>query len=386
LHRYLLISGHDYRSPRRAGVHFVAQELAKRGMLRFFSTGFSWLSYLRHDPRLSIADRANAVENFAGVECYLWKTTWHPFNWHVRALQGLSRLLFMAYRRRTPEVFKHWVASSDTIIVESGMAPIFMPEIERLNPTARKIFIVSDPLDTISVDPFVSHELEKYFARFEAVMVKSRRMAPSLPPHGNVRYVPNGFDPNPVVVGSTPYGAGIHAVSIGSMLFDRGFFDIAAPAFPYITFHVIGGGRHAARLNYPNVKVYSEMPFRETLPYLKHAHFGIAPYDPEHVAEYLADSSLKLMQYASFGVPAVCPAVVVSDYAGRFGYIPGNAVSVAQAIGGALSSGKFAPPKLLSWPEVADRIISPENYPDTKIAASPATADRSAGRAHASRQ
>jgi 2-beta-glucuronyltransferase len=372
---YLIVSGHDFRTPRRAGIHFVAQELAKRGTVRFFSTGFSWLSYLRTDPRLSIGDRANRIENVRGVDCYLWKTLWHPFNVHLSWLQTLARLMFATYRRGAPDLFRQWVETSDTIIVESGMSPIFISEIERLNPTARKIYIVSDLLETIGVDRYVSRELERRFALFDTVIVKSRRMVRSLPAHANIRYVPNGLEQDLNSTAPSPYGDGVHAVSVGSMLFDRTFFDIAAPAFPHVTFHVIGGGRHAAALDYPNVELHGEMPFRDTLPYLQNAHFGIAPYDAEHVEDYLCDTSLKLIQYASFGVPAVCPSVVVGDHVGRFGYTPGDAASIAQAIGGALSAGKFTPPKMLSWPEIADRIISPDDYADTRIAPLP-PADR----------
>jgi 2-beta-glucuronyltransferase len=367
LPRFLLISGHDFRSPRRAGVHFVAQELANRGSVRFFSIGFSWLSHLRGDPRLSIADHANRIEKFRGVDCYLWKTVWHPVNLRVSWLRGVSRLLFAAYRRRLPEVFKQWVETSDTIILESGMPPIFLAAVERINPKARKIYIVSDLLETIGADPYVSRELERSFALFDTVCVKSRRMARSLPPHINIRHVPNGFELDTSTPDPSPYGDGVHAVSVGSMLFDRSFFDIAAPSFPHITFHVIGGGRHAAALNYPNVKIYPEMPFRDTLPYLKHAHFGIAPYEAAQVDDYLCDTSLKLMQYGSFGVPAVCPSAVVGDHAGRFGYAPGDTASIAQAITGALAAGQVTPPKLLTWPEVVDRIIRPDDFADTSI-------------------
>jgi 2-beta-glucuronyltransferase len=364
---YLIISGHDFRTPRRAGIHFVAQELAKRGTVRFFSIGFSWLSYLRADPRLAIANRASGTENIRGVDCYLWKTAWHPFNLHLSWLKGLSRLLFTTYRLAVPDVFKQWVETSDTIIVESGMSPIFISTIARLNPKARKIYIVSDLLSTIGVDQFVAHELESYFSVFQTVIVKSRRMVRSLPDHANIRYVPQGIEQDLSAADTSPYNDGIHAVSVGSMLFDRSFFDLAASAFPNITFHVIGGGRHAARLDHPNVKIYGEMPFRDTLRYLKNAHFGIAPYEAERVEDYLCDTSLKLIQYASFGVPAVCPNLVVGDYAGRFGYTPGDIASIVQAIERALSAGKFTPTKILSWAEVVDRIISPNDYSDTRI-------------------
>ncbi|MGO9720034.1 MAG: hypothetical protein ACLPOA_05495, partial [Methylocella sp.] len=37
--RILIISGHDFRSPRKANIHFIAQELAKIASVQFLSVG-----------------------------------------------------------------------------------------------------------------------------------------------------------------------------------------------------------------------------------------------------------------------------------------------------------------------------------------------------------
>lgn len=44
---YLVLSAHDYRTPRRASIHFITDELAKRGDTRFFSLRYSLLSRLK---------------------------------------------------------------------------------------------------------------------------------------------------------------------------------------------------------------------------------------------------------------------------------------------------------------------------------------------------
>ena len=105
MQRYLIISGHDFRTPRWANMHFIARELARRGTTRFFSLACSPLSYLIGDPRLPILARANRIEEFRGVQCYLWKSAWHPVNLDFSVLAGLSRLLFIAYRRDVPGRF-----------------------------------------------------------------------------------------------------------------------------------------------------------------------------------------------------------------------------------------------------------------------------------------
>ncbi len=46
---------------------------------------------------------------------------------------------------------------------------------------------------------------------------------------------------------------------------------------------------------------------------------------------------MKLMQYGHLGLPAICPATVAGGCRGRFGYVPGNPASIAQAVRDTLS-------------------------------------------------
>jgi len=69
-----------------------------------------------------------------------------------------------------------------------------------------------------------------------------------------------------------------------------------------------------------NVRLYDEMKFTNTVPYIKYATFGIVHYKRPDVPPSMADRSLKLMQYVFFSVPAVRPVEVVGDYPHRIGY------------------------------------------------------------------
>jgi 2-beta-glucuronyltransferase len=151
------------------------------------------------------------------------------------------------------------------------------------------------------------------------------------------------------------------------MLFDPGFFVIASQLFPDITFHVIGSGKGIQEGYGPNVKVYDEMPHKATLPYIKHATIGIAPYRAAGLPTYLSDTSLKLMQYDFFGLPAVCPHGIVGDYQSRFGYTPDDADSIVAAINSALAAPRKSFRTPLAWSEVADRLLEPERFEDTRI-------------------
>ena len=355
----LILSGHDYRSARRAHMHFIADELAKRMATRFVSIGFSVASWFREDARLPLWGRANRVETVNGVECYLWRTLVHPFNLRVSLGEALSRGFFDHYTDHTPEVIWQWAKDARIIIFESGLSPIFIKKIRALNPGARLIYLAADHLATIGCSDNVAAHFARAARDLDAIVAPSPVLARHMPPGVPFHYVPHGLDPSIAeFVGSSPYGPGRHGVSVGSMLFDPEFFVVAAAARPDVTFHVIGAGRSANRLKRHNIVVYPEMPFRQTIPYIAHAGFGIAAYEGRHVAPYLEDTSLKLMQYQFFGLPAVCPDITAGGQTGRYGYNPFDPGSIATAIASALNGPRPAPAHFIPWAEVVDRILA----------------------------
>jgi 2-beta-glucuronyltransferase len=367
--RYLVISAHhDYRTPRRSSIHFIADALAKRGALRFFSMRYSHLSKHKGDFRRVLDARANRVESCNGVECLLWKTPVHPINLRSGLLWPLERLLFGIYRSTPCPTLVDWISQADVIVYESGITPIHFDLAKRLNPLARHIYLCNDELRTIDAARYAVRTLDRVAPRMDAVILVARSMAGSLASTANAFYVPHGLDPS---LGEqsdpSPYGAGTHVASIGSMLFDADFVAMASHAFPELTFHVIGSGQpHNARYG-PNVQVYDHMAYEQTIRYIKHADIGIAPYRGDNLPAYLADSSMKLMQYDFFGLPTVCPHAVTGSFSGRFGYIPGDSASIRSAMGRALQAPHVRSRDIRSWSEVTDRMLQPQDYADTHL-------------------
>jgi len=334
----LLLSGHDYRSPRRVNVHFIAEAAARAGArVSFFSVGFSVLSRIKGDPRKDLASRANRWEQVDGVDCYLWKTALHPVNLKLPMGDGLLASAYRAYADLPCPALDEAARRADTILVESGMGPLFLRRLRALAPQARFVYIASDLLSTIRVHPVVQAELDAGLDGFDLIQVPARAMIPAFAAaRDRVGFIPHAIDAEMLAADMpNPYGPGRHVVSVGSMLFDPSFFEHAAAAFPDVTFHVIGArGPH----DLPgNVIQYPETPFEQTLPYIRHADAGVAPYRHGPSASYLADSSMKLGQYGHLGIPAICPHFAVGDYPGRFGYEPGDADSIASAVGRALA-------------------------------------------------
>ncbi|HTF98361.1 MAG TPA: glycosyltransferase [Cellvibrio sp.] len=362
--RFLMLSAHDYRSPRKAGMHFVAAEMAKLGPTRFFSLRYSFLSRYKHDPRISLDDQANKIVMHQGVECYLWKTFIHPIR-----IRPFESLMYHIYGYGFNRVLRKWIKDSDVIVLESGVAPIFFDLIKRLNPKAKIIYRASDALDTIDVAEYVSKTFNRIAKDIDTIVLPSKALADTIPSTHNLVFAPQGIDPGVAEKANpSPYSEGIHAVSVGSMLFDPDFFVTASKRFPNIHFHIIGSC-HPRHPEYgDNVTVYGEMPFEKTLPYIKHATLGIAPYSSVNLPAYLRDTSLKLTQYAFFGLPAICPHYIAADYSNRFGYDIGDEESIAAAISRALSPAtSIGKHTVLNWREVTERMLAPHNFSDTKV-------------------
>jgi 2-beta-glucuronyltransferase len=364
----LFISAHDFRSLRRASVHFIAAEMATRCKTRFFSVGLSRLSQHRGDTRTSLASQANRLATYHGVECYLWKTSWHPFNMRNARLGLVEAALFRAYRMMVPAIPRQWLREADIVFIESGISVVFIADIKRLNPRARIIYLASDELDVIDAASTIKRDFKRHFDKIDTVRLPSQHMVPSMPHSRTSILVPHGVDRSiAATVYPDPYGGRPSCVAVGSMLFDASFFKIAAAACPDLDFHIIGAGKAAAELQADNIIVHPEMAFAETLPYVQHAAFGVAAYRDDNSPRYLIDTSLKLRQFGLFSIPAVCPHFALGNAAGRFGYTPGDPSSIAAAIAAALDNQTPILDMSQSWSEVVDRVLKPGDYPDTRL-------------------
>ena len=232
------------------------------------------------------------------------------------------------------------------------------------------IYLASDDLSTIGCSESLSRALDRSAASFAYAVLPSKRLAQAIPASMTKAYVPHGFDKEAFLPASElPFSSPINAVSVGSMLFDANFFRTACAEFPNVTFHIIGGGRNSSDLAAANLVVLPEMPFSETVRYIRHASVGIAAYTANDAPYYLSDTSMKLWQYQYVGLNSVCPFFACGEIPGRFGYDPDNTASIVAALDRAFGAARFEPDHslFLDWSDVVDRILSPQKYADTKI-------------------
>lgn len=357
--KILLISRHDYRTGWRAGRHFLADAFRDQGAsVRFFSVGFSALSMLSNDHRKDLIGAANAWQNVNGIDCYLWRSPVHPFGRGLGSYEGLTNALFRWWINSSCKALDEAARDADLIVVESGISAALIGRIRRAAPNSTIIYFVADLLETIGAHAFIAKQLYRDREAIDSIVVVARAMASHFQDFGcPVHFVPHGvskadFDG----ISASPYETASNVATVGSMLFDASFFAVAADAFPEVHFHLIGTPGVEGTFN--NVTEYGRMPFRDTLPYLKYANAGVAPYKDRADASYLADSSLKLMQYEYLKLPAICPAFAVGDKVNRHGYEPDDPDSIIAAIATALSS-PFTDEvsDVLDWKDAASRLL-----------------------------
>jgi 2-beta-glucuronyltransferase len=364
---FVIMSGyHDYRSKRKANLHFIADELKGRGEVNFLSLRYSYLTRYKQDPRHDLWDCANRYEKVNDIGCYLWRTPIHPFRL-PKSFAFFEKAVFAAFSGYLPKVMRAVIERADIVFIESGMSIIYVHLIRKLNPGVQIIYMASDSLKAIRQASAIKEAFITNAKAIDGARVPSPFLAWDIPKEIPCYYIPHGIDKEGFEgIGESPFAPGsLNAVSVGSMLFDPSFFETAGEHFPDITFHVIGSGYLG--LAPDNVRYYPEMPFDKTLPFLKHSSFAIAPYGPGMDA-YLTHTSMKLTQYNYLGVPAVCPEVVAGEGMGRFGYRPGDRDSIKVAIKSALASPRIVPNGHLSWSEVTDRLLDPRSYKDTWLA------------------
>ena len=354
---YLVVSAnHDYRSKKRANIHFITDELAKRGFTTFLSTHSSFLSArLKKDRRFSNLSRQSVSKN--GVECRLWKTLVHPMNVRSRVGAIWNPLATKVYAWMIPADIKQTIKAAQTIIIESGSAVGLIGKIRALNPDCAIIYNASDTLQTIGLAKYYTEQLSRYANEISHARLPSPLMGKYHSMIGEHRVIMHALDEDFFRDNyANPYGVRKTAVSVGSMLFDAEFFKTASMAFPEIDFYIIGSGQSGQKRE--NLFWLDEMPFHETIRYIKFADVGVAPYSSALASDYLIDTSMKLLQFEAVGIPAVCPNFVHGGKSSRFGYEVGDEESIIQAIQKALSSKGSPPKRPRTWKLVTDELLA----------------------------
>jgi 2-beta-glucuronyltransferase len=368
--RAVIISAvHDYRMVRRGSIQAIADTFDRAGYLTtFLSVRFSPLSLLKRDPRSFLHNRSNQMCKEGAIDCYLWRTPFHPFATRRPWVDSLTTPLHGLYANWPNPALDELLSSASVIVVESGLGIVLIERARRLNPNGLIVYYAADDLGTIGAHPAIGVALRRARTAIDHCMVLARGMAHDFSwARDKTFLLGQGLNPADFEdLDADPYDGGVNVVSVGSMLFDPSFFALAAPQFPEIKFHVIGCRAPLAAS--ANVRVYPEMALRDMLPYVAHASVGLAPYRGDGAASYLSESSLKLTQYDYLGLPAVCPHFAVGGHPRRYGYTPGDAHEIGVALNAALTdTSRRGVRHACTWDELLPRILSPRDFPEARI-------------------
>ncbi|MBB5144778.1 hypothetical protein [Desulfovibrio intestinalis] len=362
----VLLSNHWYPSPRKAGFHHLANAWHAQGHnITFATVGFSWLSYARRDFRTrysGIWQARNSMQSIApGLDSYVHFTPTHP---HSALFAQVDRLLAARmdrYDRYPLGQLQSRIQEADAVVYESN-ASLFLTRLCRsLAPQARHIYRVSDDIRTMRSTPLRMVTLEQELAPgFSLISVPCAPLAEKFPNPSTVRIQPHGIDKSSFdACSDNPFAPGTaNAVFCGLGFYDVEAVHRMAEQCQNVDFHILGIVRPGKNIP-ANVQYYGEIPFKETIPFIKFASSGLYTLRPSSRPMQAYTDSLKIMQYRYCGLPIVSPDFIDLHRAGVFYYTPGDASSCRTALQNALAHGHDASFALevRTWAEVAKEIL-----------------------------
>jgi 2-beta-glucuronyltransferase len=357
-----IVTSHAPSAGRKTGFHFWADILAReQNEVDWLVAGYSRLTALRPDPRLIPPPYNKWVRLADHLKSFAWRAPFHPVRFHSPLLNRLSAPFVRFYPNLLPATVKREITDTDLFIVENGPGVMLVEKLARLCPRARFFYNVSDSYDVVSFHPLIPEAERKALRHFDLIRVNAQDLARHFPKDAPVIYLPQAIsksrfdEPLP-----NPYRQARNAVSVGDMLFDAGVVDLLAERFPDWTFHLFGKGAKLKR-KMGNVIEYGERAFDEIAPYILHADIGLAPYRASLKADYISQSSLKLVQYTYCRLPVVAPDFAAAGRTHVQAYRPaGDPEEAVRAFAAAIAYDRrlIDPSEIPDWGENLARILA----------------------------
>ena len=266
------------------------------------------------------------------------------------------------YDRYPLGLLRDRICQADVVVYESNAALYLVQLCRTLAPHARHIYRVSDDICTMRSTPSGMIALEQKIAsEFSLISVPCTALAKKFSGLSTVRVQTHGlskeiFDTCTV----SPFAPDtVNAVFSGLGFYDAQAVHAMAASLPQVDFHILGISRPKQEPP-SNMKYYGELPFSQTIPYIKFAHCGLYTLRPSSRPMQAYTDSLKVMQYRYCGLPIVAPDFLDLHREGIFYYTPSSAESCADALKRALENGCHAEYALEvhSWDEVSRNMLN----------------------------
>ena len=275
-------------------------------------------------------------------------------------ISPLNHFLTIVYGLMLPRSLMMALEKADLVIFESTSAISLFKIIKQINPHAKIVYRVSDDLKLIGVPKSVLSLEERIAPCFDLISVPSESLynkfshlqTTRLQRHGINKQIFDGIYEKPEHFNDFEK----NLIYAGMGFFDHNFLSIAAKLFPSWGFHIIGPIEQ--KIIMPNIVYYGEVPFTETLPFLKHADVGLQILRSHISVESFSDS-LKIIQYTYCGLPIVAPADLVSRRSHVFSYIFDDENSIRDALMRSVDNDvEIDRSNILSWDELVEDMLS----------------------------
>ncbi|MEY2925978.1 MAG: hypothetical protein RL367_455 [Pseudomonadota bacterium] len=348
---------------RKTSMVFLAEALAAKGWETSVVTGqLSRLTRLKRDHRLTgiRPDQCNCWYDAGPMQGYVWVPLVHPFKAGSDFANALTAPLLPLYSAQLPKAIRDRVRHADLIIIESCVAAVLFQRVRKAAPQAHIVYSMSDRLDVVGMHPNVHRTLLRDGPDYDLIRVPAQALLDDIP-GAKSAWIPHGIDSGVFDRASqSPFDGGVNAVLAGDMMLDQAGLGVLARAFPGIRFHYFGRTVLAAPALPPNLTQWGEVPFDQLAAFIRHADVGLALYLHKPGLEYIAQSSLKAIQYRYCGLAIVTPHFATSSSGAFFGYDPGDANSMMAAMRRALDHQRGTDTRvgILQWDAVVDQIIA----------------------------
>ncbi|MET1023010.1 MAG: hypothetical protein ABWX87_01745 [Pseudoxanthomonas sp.] len=373
--KIVMLTVHEATSARKVDFHFWTDVLARRGdQVDFVTVGLSPMTMLKAQGRQFQGPFNQWMDVAPHVRKHLWRPIFHPMSLGKAALDALTKPLFALYPMLLSRRLLDGIKDVDVFVVENGAGLCLVPTLARKFPNARFIYSVCDRIASLNYHPIILEAEKTALPYFSLVRVPAEVMVADYPTARNVQYIPHGLDKALFDADSvSPYRSGTrNVVNVGDMLFDADAITTMAKAEPSVTFHLFGKRARIEQM-LPNVVTHGELPFAAIVPYIQHADAGIAPYRPAPNADYLSQSSMKMIQYTYCQLPIVAPNFAARS-AHMSAYAPGEQDSIVAALHRALTYDRVGidNSQVLDWEGVTQLMLAhataPYTAPQTEVA------------------
>lgn len=364
--RITVLTAHVFlKGFRKTSVHFVAEEFAKLGHTVHFTTvSYSMMSRLKCDARYS-ALKAHQNNQYIEVSERLFAGAYlpfvHPFSSALPIPNFIEEAAFRAYGNSIPDFVRQQIEAADIVFLESGTAIAFANKIKNLNPLAKLVYFCRDRLATVGAAPSLI-QLEKELANSaDLIIVPSRFIGHQFEQSNKVHFVPQGVDKAAFDASlPSPYQSGtVNVIMVGDMLFDAKAVTAFTRANPHVDFHLFGTKWTGTK--FANLIDHGEASFSDIVPFVKHADVALAPYRTDPQAAYLAESSLKLKQFAYCRLPVLVPSGIPVNHGNEVRYDLSNSTNLADVLNRALDLKveDTWSNSIFDWIGVAERMLAP---------------------------